>query len=129
MHNLFTEEQLLPLAIVAVFVVLFACKIYNREMGLRSMEKMLIDHYREQGIEIVSISKLKAADKIKYGVPFQPYISLYSSPFQIFKALDENYHRMVETKDTSGKEHLRYVEVKFILGKGMTVNEFDCYEF
>jgi len=129
MENLLTDEQLLSLAILAVFMFLFAYKIYNRQSGLKSMEKLLNDYYAEKGFEILSISKLKTADKIKYGVPLQPYFSMYSSPFQIFKALDENYHRLVETKDSSGKEHLRYVEVKFILGKGMTVNEFDCYEF
>ncbi|MCK3685318.1 hypothetical protein [Maribellus sp. YY47] len=129
MDNFLSDEWLLIGTMFGVVVVVVFYQAYNRAMSLKSIEKMLIDHYREQGNEVVSISKLKAADKIKYGIPLNPFLSFYTSSFKLFSAPDESYHRIVETKDSSGKEYLRYVEVAFSGKRGITVNEFDCYEF
>ncbi len=124
-----SEELLLVLLMVAVGAIVVLYQAYNLAMSLKAIDKMLIDHYREQGNEVLSISKLKAADKIKYGVPLNPYLSFYTSSFKLFSTLNDSYHRIVETKDASGKEYLRYVEVQFRGKQGMTVNEFDSYEF
>ncbi len=124
-----SEELILVLSMAGVVVLILLYQYYNRYTGIKAMELLLREYYQEQNIELVSISKLKTADKLKYGVPINPVISLYTTPFKIFSALDETYHRMLETKDTSGKEHLRYVEITFSGKKGMLVNEFDSYEF
>ncbi|MCY1720703.1 hypothetical protein OU798_10135 [Prolixibacteraceae bacterium Z1-6] len=124
-----SEELLLPLLMAGAVVLFLLYKYYNRYTGIKAVELLLREYYQEQGIELVSISKLKTADKLKYGVPINPLISFYSTPFQIFSALDETYCRMLETKDASGKEHMRYVEITFTGKKGMHVNEFDTFEF
>ncbi|WP_346862442.1 hypothetical protein [uncultured Draconibacterium sp.] len=123
------DERLLGIILACIVIILMLYKIYNRYSGLKAVELLLKEYYQEKGFQIISISKLKAADKIKYGVPFNPYISLYNSSFQIISALNEKYHRCVETSDYSGKEHIRYVEISFKSGKGMDINEFDTYEF
>jgi len=124
-----SEELLLPLALACVVVLILIYQYYNRYTGIKALEQLLREYYQEQDIELLSISKLKMADKLKYGVPVNPLISLYTTPFKIFSALDETFHRMLETKDASGKEHIRYVEITFTGKKGMHVNEFATYEF
>lgn len=113
----------------AVFAVFIFYKVYTRNIGLKAADQLLIDYYKAQNIRVISISSLKTADKLKYGVPLNPYVSFYHSPFQIFSALNENYHRCVETTDVSGKEHIRYVELCSKVGKDIEVKEFDTYEF
>ncbi|WP_372648043.1 hypothetical protein [Draconibacterium sp.] len=124
-----SEELLLVLSMAGVVVLFLLYQFYNRYTGIKALEQLLREYYQEQDIELVSISKLKMADKLKYGVPINPLVSFYSTPFKIFSALDETYHRMLETKDASGKEHLRYVEITFTGKKGMLVNEFATCEF
>ena len=124
-----SEELLIPLAMAGIVVVFLFYQFYNRYTGIKALEQLLQQYYQEQDIELLSISKLKAADKLKYGVPINPFISFYATPFKIFSALDESFHRMLETKNASGKEHIRYVEITFTGKKGMHVNEFDTYEF
>ncbi|WP_321369499.1 hypothetical protein [uncultured Draconibacterium sp.] len=124
-----SEELLLVLSMASIVVLFLLYQFYNRYTGIKALELLLRDYYREQDIELVSISKLKTADKLKYGVPLNPIISLYTTSFKIFTALDETYYRMLETKAASGKEHIRYVEITFTGKKGMHVNEFATYEF
>ena len=123
------EEFLLPLIFIALAVVYFIYRIYSRTASLKAIEKLLKDYYNEQGIQVISISSLKTADKLKYGVPMNPYISFYYSTFSFLQAGNEKFYRLVETKDKSGKEHLRYVEVSFSGNTNMKVNEFESFEF
>ncbi|WP_321347989.1 hypothetical protein [uncultured Draconibacterium sp.] len=124
-----SEELLVLLSMAGVVILILLYQYFNRYTTIKALQQLLREYYREQDIEVISISKLNSADKFKYGVPFNPLISLYSMPFKIFSAPADNYHRIIETKDASGKEHLRYVEITFTGQKGMHVNEFDTYEF
>ncbi len=129
MENFLTEDWLFVVVMVAAVALFLSYQVYNRYVSLKTVEQLLKDYYGESGIEVISISKLKVAQKLKYGVPLNPFISLYTSPLKIFSALDETICRSVETADASGKEHIRYVEINFTAGKGISVNEFETYEF
>nr|WP_320020536.1 hypothetical protein [uncultured Draconibacterium sp.] len=124
-----SEELLLVLSMAGVVVLILLYQYFNRYTTLKSLEHLLREYYREQDLEVISISKLNSADKFKYGVPFNPLVSLYTSAFRFFIPQAETYHRIIETTDASGKEHIRYVEITFTGKKGMHVNEFDTYEF
>ena len=129
MENFLNEDWLFVVVMVAAVALFLSYQVYNRYMSLKTVEQLLKDYYGELGIEVISISKLKVAEKLKYGVPLNSFVSFYTSPLKIFSALDESFCRTVETADASGKEHIRYVEINFTAGKGIKLNEFDTYEF
>ncbi len=129
MEQFLSDEALFEFAIIGVVVLFFIYRIYSRTTSLKAIEKLLNDYYNEQGIQVISISSLKTADKLKYGVPLNPYVSFYTSTFSFLQMGKEKFYRLVETKDKSGKEHLRYVEVSFSMNANMSVNEFETYEF
>ncbi len=85
------EELLLPLVFAALAVAFLVYRIYSRSAYLKLVENLLKEHYNEKEIEIISVSPLKTADKLKYGVPLNPYMSFYASTFSIFSAFNEIY--------------------------------------
>lgn len=126
----FTSEEILTaLTMLGIVAAVLLFQFYRRSSGLSVLEQLLREYYSEEGIEILSISKLKMADKLKYGILVSPFVSLYTSAFRFFLPSPESHYRLVETKDASGKEHLRYVEITFKSKTGMSVKEFDSYEF
>ncbi len=112
-----------------VVVLFFAYQMYLRFTSLKVIDGVLKKYYAEQDLRILSISKLSTAEKLKYGVPLNPFISLYTSSFRVFLSSAENYFRLVETQNRQGGEQLRYVEISFTTRNGISVNEFDSYNF
>ena len=58
-----------------------------------------------------------------------PFISLYQSPFSMFQIQNKTVCRSVETRNASGAEQIRYVEIGFSGTGEINVNEFEVYEF
>jgi hypothetical protein len=124
------QDQLyINLIILAVVVAFAAYRWFSYLSGLKVLELLLQEYYEEEGNTILSISKLKMADKLKYGVAVSPFVSLYTSTFSYFSLKPECYYRLVETTDKTGKEFLRYVKLSFSGKNGLSVKEFDLYEF
>ncbi len=129
MQTLFAENNLYILLFIIVAIAFTIYQINHQAANLKAIDTFLTDYYNELGLEFLSSSPLKTADKLKYGVPMFSFISLYTSTFKIFSALDEKYYRVVETKEASGKEYIRYVEIILSTKELISINEFDCYEF
>ncbi len=123
------EEFLLPLAFAGLFVVVLIYQIYTRTSNLKLIEKLLKAYYAEKEIQVISISSLKVADKLKYGIPLNSYIGLTTSNLNFFKSGGERFYQIVETVEASGKEHIRYVEIFLTTSVSIAVKEFDIYEF
>ncbi len=123
-------ENIIPTVFGAVIVFYLAYQFYTQMSRIGEVNGIIEEHYRQKGIQILSISKLSMAERIKYGVPLSPYISFfYTTGFCFFGRSNDSVSRSVETVDASGKEHIRYVEVTFSGGNGPAVSEFDVYEF
>lgn len=123
------EELLLPLVFAALAAVFLVYRIYTHSATLKVVERLLKAYYNDKGIEVITISPFKTVDKLKYGVPLNPYVSFYTSTFSFFTAGNERFYRMVETSDPAGHEHLRYVEISLLGNTEISVNEFETYEF
>jgi len=89
MENLFTEENLYVLLFIGAAVVFVVYLIYHEAANIKAIDAFLTDYYNELGLELLSSSSLKTADRIKYGVPLFSFISLYTSTVKIVSALDE----------------------------------------
>lgn len=121
-------ENLITIILLLIFSAYLFIQVRGWWQNYQQLEDRLKEHYKEQGLEVLSISKLNMTERIKYGVPVSPFISLYQSSFGMFSVGNKTVCRSVETQSESGSEQIRYVEVSFT-GKGISVNEFDVYEF
>ena len=124
-----TDELIFSIAFGSFVVGYLLYTVYNRQNKLKLVDAAIANFYREKGREVEGISKLNARERIKYGVPMSPYISFYQSPFSMMRMANQPVCRSVETTGESGKEYISYVEVSFSGREGMSVNEFDRYEF
>lgn len=122
-------NELINLGIFAI-IAIYSFIVYRRWWQMyKQMEELLHEHYEQRGLEIVSISKLSATDRFKYGVPWSPFISFYTSSFRFLRAGKETVCRSIETRNESGAEQIRYVEIGFSGTEEISVNEFEVYEF
>lgn len=124
-----SDELIFSIAFTVLFVGYLLYMVYSRQNKLKLVDGFIRDYYREKGYEVQGISKLNARERIKYGVPMSPYISFYQSPFSFGRMANQSVCRSVETADETGKEYISYVEVSFSGREGLSVNEFDVYEF
>lgn len=129
MEEVFEEYYILGLVYLVVVVAFVIYRIYKQQKSAQFSDELIEEYYRDKGIQVTGISKLSAAERIKYGVPLNPFIKLYTSTFSMFSGSNESICRSVETIDESGAEHIRYVEVNFTGKNGITINEFEVYEF
>jgi hypothetical protein len=113
---------------VLVFISLLVYHIFNKQASAKIMDELLVNYYKDNGLNITDISKLSVSERIKYGAPVSPFIKLQTSTFSIFTNSNESFFRKIETIDDSDKEHIRYVELS-LNNSGVNVEEFDVYEF
>jgi|GEM_PF-4510920 len=121
--------DLMPILIILAFAGFVIYEHYQRIGTVSYADELIREHYRNKGQQVLSISKLKISEKIKYGVPISPVIRLYVSPFSFLSGSKGSVCRSVETVGDSGKEYICYVEVSFTGRDATSINEFDCYEF
>lgn len=113
---------------VLAILLFLAYQVFNKLATAKTMDELLLNYYKERGLSITHISKLRVPERIKYGVPISPFIRFYTSTFSMLTFSNESYFRNIETVDISGKEHIRYVEVD-LTNSSLHVKEFDVYEF
>ena len=129
MYNFLEEEILLPITFALFFIGVSVYNYLRNSTNTKVIDVLLHEYFADQNLTILSISKIKTADKIKYGIPFNPLFSLYTTTFNYFLPSKENYYREVETIDENQNECLRYLEISFSSANGINVKEFDSYNF
>lgn len=123
------DELTFTILWLIIVLVIFIIQFRGWWLTYRQLEELLMKYYEQKGLEVLSISKLKAYERVKYGVPMSPFISFYYSTFSLFRIKKKTICRSVETKNETGTEHIRYVEISFTGAGQISVNEFDVFEF
>lgn len=114
--------------IIGLFIAFFVYQIINKLKSFKVMDEMIIKHYAENDLEVTFMSRLNISEKIKYGVPINPFLSFYRTSLGSFSNADSSLYRKVETIDKGNNEQIRYLQIDLSNSK-ITVNEFDVYEF
>jgi len=123
-HHILT---IIMLSVMAIYALYF---LWRHHKNLQLVNAYISRHYVDLGLEVLSVSKLKMADRIRYSVPFSPFLSFFQKqPSFITNNRDLSIFRLIETIDTKGIEHLRYVEIKLFRSGEFDLQEFDVYEF
>lgn len=118
-------EVLLPILLIA-FVVYF---IYKKIKESKLVDGLLNIHYKEMGLFDIQVSNLNISEKLKYGVPLNPFFSAYTTTtFGLLNNTNQSYFRKVATTDGEGNEQIKYVEVNY-LNSDLDVKEFDVYNY
>ena len=116
--------SLIFLALAITFLIFKSVKYQKNDQNIIDF---ISKHYENEELSVEGISKLKIAEKIKYGVPLSSIFTPYYNSLGITDS-KRSYARKVELTDKEENTYTKYVELVIDNSGLISFNEFDSYD-